>query len=194
MALGQRPDGHAFRPGVPPDLLEQLHPRHLPSPCPSMCALAPWTGSKTAPGWGQIKGSLGRQVGPDQNVTPNQAYYRLSRTVPPAQGAELNRRLARALGADPSGWDLTQLLRVPATVNHKYEGQPAVRLVASTSAEYAPEQLDQHLPRLPAQSHVREVSTGSLPLPPVGSDPPIPLTRLALAVWNGEDVKVTPDG
>lgn len=42
-----------------------------------------------------------------------QAYWRLTAPVRPAAGETLNRRLAAALGADPSGWDLTQLLRLP---------------------------------------------------------------------------------
>ena len=123
-----------------------------------------------------------------------QAYVRLTHTVPPAEGAELTRRLAHALGADPSGWDLTQLLRVPATVNHKYAGRPVVRLVERTGREYAPEQLDELLPRLPVRGQSRAASVAGVPLPPVGSDPPIPLTRSALNVWQGEDVKVTPEG
>src|SRR5690606_8075578 len=32
----------------------------------------------------------------------------------------VNRNLTNFLGADPGGWDLTQVLRVPGTVNRKY--------------------------------------------------------------------------
>ncbi len=56
-------------------------------------------------------------------------YWRLTHPVPPQQAEALNRALARSLGADPSGCDLTQVLRVPGTRNHKYPERPVVRLV-----------------------------------------------------------------
>jgi hypothetical protein len=56
-------------------------------------------------------------------------YARLSRAVRPDEAEVLNHRWALAFGADPSGWDLTQLLRVPGTRNHKYESTPDVRLL-----------------------------------------------------------------
>lgn len=45
----------------------------------------------------------------------------LFRTAMPgaANPGDLNQRLTYYLGADPSGWDATQLLRVPGTRNHK---------------------------------------------------------------------------
>lgn len=42
---------------------------------------------------------------------------------------ELNRRLAYTIGADKSGWDLTQVLRVPGTTNYKYDSQPKTRFI-----------------------------------------------------------------
>jgi hypothetical protein len=59
-----------------------------------------------------------------------QFYWRLSRAVPAPEGERLNRRLAYAMGADRSGWDLTQLLRVPGTPNRKYPDAPIVELVS----------------------------------------------------------------
>jgi hypothetical protein len=41
----------------------------------------------------------------------------------------LNRRLTYHLDADHGGWDLTQVLRVPNTVNYKYASTPRVRLL-----------------------------------------------------------------
>ena len=44
--------------------------------------------------------------------------------IPPTSGEvveDTNRRLTYYLDADPSGWDLTQLLRPPTTTNRKYE-------------------------------------------------------------------------
>jgi RepB DNA-primase from phage plasmid len=41
----------------------------------------------------------------------------------------LNKQLTYRLGADLSGWDITQVLRLPGTINHKYETDPEVRLL-----------------------------------------------------------------
>jgi hypothetical protein len=61
-----------------------------------------------------------------------QFYWRLTRPIPPTKAEELNRRLAYAMGADKTGWDLTQLLRPPGAKNFKYEGvygvAPVVRV------------------------------------------------------------------
>jgi hypothetical protein len=124
----------------------------------------------------------------------SQLYYRLTRLVDPRHGAELNRRLAVALGGDSSGWDLTQLLRVPGTPNMKYKDHPLVQLVSEHTVAYDPRELETFLPRLsPAPPRRREVT-----LAPQGQpgreEAPIPLTGAARAIWNGEDVKFTPDG
>lgn len=42
----------------------------------------------------------------------------------------------QALGADPGGWDLTQVLRVPNTHNHKYNPPHYVRVVYETNSRY----------------------------------------------------------
>lgn len=52
------------------------------------------------------------------------AYYRLTEAIPPERAEALNKRLAHMIGADASGWDLSQLLRVPGTMNHK-RNEPA---------------------------------------------------------------------
>lgn len=43
--------------------------------------------------------------------------------------AQLNRSLTYHLGADKGGWDLSQVLRVPGTFNHKYKSLPKVKLL-----------------------------------------------------------------
>ena len=51
-----------------------------------------------------------------------QAYWVLDSDIIPSAYQELNRRIAYAYkdqGCDKSGWDLTQLLRMPETVNYK---------------------------------------------------------------------------
>ena len=123
-----------------------------------------------------------------------QRYYRLTQPVAPERGADLNRRLAYAVGGDRGGWDLTQLLRIPGSINHKYGSRPVVRLVAETSARYDPRELEAFLPKLPALAPRRTGTTRAETLPAVGSEPPIPLSRAARAIWDGEDVRYTPDG
>lgn len=63
----------------------------------------------------------------------HQFYWRLTRPIPPEKAEDLNKRLAYAMGADKSGWDLTQLLRPPGTRNHKYarvhDEPPTVRII-----------------------------------------------------------------
>jgi hypothetical protein len=54
-----------------------------------------------------------------------QALWRFSTPIAPWDAEDISRRIAykyEAEGADKSGWDLTQLLRVPFTYNHKYAG------------------------------------------------------------------------
>jgi hypothetical protein len=58
-----------------------------------------------------------------------QALWRLEKKVPAHIAEDYSKRIAYRYnnnGADKSGWDLTQLLRVPMTTNFKYEGRPTV--------------------------------------------------------------------
>ncbi len=73
-------------------------------------------------------------------------FWRLSRPLPPRDAEILNRRLSRAIGADPSGWDLGQLLRPPGTRNRKYRPAPHVRLLKLTGDRYHLRELDLVLP------------------------------------------------
>jgi len=80
-----------------------------------------------------------------------QAYWKLTHAIDPARGEQLNKRLASAIGADMSGWDLTQLLRAPGTRNHKYEDRPVVRVTAIEDLAYDPDELERVLPPLPQE-------------------------------------------
>jgi hypothetical protein len=64
-----------------------------------------------------------------------QALWRLDSTVPPDVQEDYSKRIAYAYnhnGADPSGWDLTQLLRVPLTFNYNYDDPAEVLLLSAT--------------------------------------------------------------
>jgi RepB DNA-primase from phage plasmid len=78
-----------------------------------------------------------------------QFYWRLAYPMPPQEAELLNRRMAYAMGADVSGWDLTQLLRVPGTTNQKYPDPPVVNIVALRDERYDPQELCAELPPLP---------------------------------------------
>jgi hypothetical protein len=77
-----------------------------------------------------------------------QYWWRLSRPVEPEEGEDLNRRLAYAMNADLSGWDLTQLLRVPGTRNRKYPDAPVVELAHLSEDSYDPVELAASLPKV----------------------------------------------
>jgi hypothetical protein len=75
-------------------------------------------------------------------------YWRLADAIPPEVAEGLNKRLAAAIGADESGFDLTQLLRMPGTVNHKYEEKPVVEIIKlEHDHTYTAGELDRILPQ-----------------------------------------------
>lgn len=67
-----------------------------------------------------------------------QALWRLSTMVPPFQAQEYSRRLAYSTGADISGWDLGQLLRVPMTYNFKHESRYPITLEHASEVKAPP--------------------------------------------------------
>ena len=59
---------------------------------------------------------------------------------------ELNQRLSYSIGADKGGWDITQVLRVPGTMNYKYgSGKPGKLLWSHTDKTISVARLKQHL-------------------------------------------------
>ena len=63
----------------------------------------------------------------------HQYFWQLKNSIPPKKAEDLNQRLAYTVGADKSGWDLTQLLRPPGTRNWDhapvYDEAPVVRVI-----------------------------------------------------------------
>ena len=57
-----------------------------------------------------------------------QALWLLDKTLDPDQAEHLNQKLTYYLEADKGGWDLTQVLRIPGTPNHKYPAKPVVKI------------------------------------------------------------------
>jgi hypothetical protein len=67
-----------------------------------------------------------------------QAFWKLSTKIDPIMAEGYAKRIAYAWDGDKSGWDLTQLLRIPFTKNQKYNGNPEVQLLRSLETLCAP--------------------------------------------------------
>lgn len=74
-----------------------------------------------------------------------QGLWRLARPITPEKHEQYNQRLTYAVGADRGGWDLTQVLRIPGTRNHKYPGRVKVRLAWSESGKANLRQIKSYL-------------------------------------------------
>lgn len=75
--------------------------------------------------------------------SPNryQALWKLDRRVKVQVLNELNKRLTYLVGADKGGWDLTQVLRLPGTYNHKYEHPALVKVLFENGPTYKPSEI-----------------------------------------------------
>jgi len=75
-----------------------------------------------------------------------QAFWQIPAGVHPAVAERGNRRLARALGADPAACDRARILRPCGTVNRKYDPPAPVRAVEVNFAAYTLAQVVHGLP------------------------------------------------
>lgn len=74
-----------------------------------------------------------------------QALWVLDEPIAPLDAEIISKRIAynhAPDGADRSGWDLTQLLRIPQTLNFKYDDQPVVVVTSVTGAKYRQKEFD----------------------------------------------------
>ncbi|HEY1248762.1 MAG TPA: DNA-primase RepB domain-containing protein, partial [Nitrososphaera sp.] len=92
----------------------------------------------------------------------HQAYWCLQSELPPYQAEDYSRRLAYKYGADRSGWDLTQLLRVPFTKNLKYEDRPPITIKHMLNA-VAPPALFEQLPSMFLEPTDSDIPTDDSP-------------------------------
>jgi hypothetical protein len=117
-------------------------------------------------------------------------YWRLTDPIPPEDAELLNKKLASVIGADPSGVDVTQLLRVPDTANYKYEPCQVVGIRhLDTSRTYSAGALERILPPLPESAS----TNGHTPQLDPG-EPPVVIGSEALKVWRGEAPKLKDSG
>lgn len=94
--------------------------------------------------YGEPKPTIVVQTSAAQGSRPAhwQCFWLLQSDWEPERYEHLNRRIAVAyadLGADKSGWDRTQLLRIPGTCNNKYNRPFLVKIKGSHSIGYQPE-------------------------------------------------------
>lgn len=68
---------------------------------------------------------------------------------------ELNRRLVYKIGADKSGWDFSQVLRIPGTRNFKYEGNPRVKLMWDSGPKHKIAELETQLPAVKSKASAK---------------------------------------
>jgi hypothetical protein len=64
------------------------------------------------------------------------ALWRLNTHYAPGDIEQVNKVLSYASGADKGGWDLTQVLRIPGTRNHKYQGSPYGKMIWEKDNKY----------------------------------------------------------
>lgn len=109
-------------------------------------------------------------------------YWRLSESIDPQTAHKLNTRIAMAVGADPSGADLTQLLRVPGTLNHKYAENPEV---VGCLVGQEVHDLDDFVYCLDKFGIAPEEQTAVV-TPSKKSAPPVALSDDQMDIWHGD--------
>jgi len=93
----------------------------------------------------KIKKQLRPTIAWESSPGRYQALWELDKIYEPKKVEEINRDLSYTVGADKSGWDLTQVLRVPGTYNNKYKEQPKVKLLWNKNNKYSIDNIKKHL-------------------------------------------------
>jgi hypothetical protein len=91
-----------------------------------------------------------------------QGYWQFEKNVPPDIAENLSQRIAYKHaedGADRSGWDLTQLLRMPLTYNYKYASSPLIQIQEINAARYRESDFAEHYPQVAQYAYL------DIPLP-----------------------------
>jgi hypothetical protein len=83
------------------------------------------------------------------------SLWLMNKHVAPKKLEPLNRAMTYACGADKGGWDLTQVLRLPGTMNHKYPERPKGKLLWLKDNEYP-------ISKFPDESAISEVNPNKL--------------------------------
>jgi len=95
--------------------------------------------------WCEFDGSLPESFDQDPTLIVKSSgkynkhvYWVLDDVITDASDLEkINRGLTYQYGADASGWDSTQILRPPSTINYKYEEAPTVEVEVRNTLSYS---------------------------------------------------------
>ena len=85
--------------------------------------------------WSDLDNANPRRIKPAPQIawesSPNRfaCLWMLSKTPSLKETEDMNKKLAYSVGADHGGWDITQVLRIPGTRNHKYPQAPYGKLL-----------------------------------------------------------------
>lgn len=86
-----------------------------------------------------------------------QAYWSYEKPVDSDDAENISQRIAYKHadeGADRSGWDLTQLLRMPMTYNYKYATTPIVTVIEANRKRYRLQDFAEHYPQVEGFSYL----------------------------------------
>lgn len=120
--------------------------------------------------WSDLDGCAPNKLQVEPSITVesspgrHQAIWRFKEPLPPLDAEQISKRIAyyhKEDGADVSGWDLTQILRIPYTHNFKYGGigiAPLVSVAKTNGEDYDPGDFDCYPP-------LKEDLASELPLP-----------------------------
>jgi DNA-binding MarR family transcriptional regulator len=122
-------------------------------------------------------------------------YWQLDEPVTPHYAEVLNERIAPLIGADPSGADISQVLRPPGTQNFKYDPPQPVEMIEKTGKVYTWRELEVLLPPAPSTSKPAPAPQPD-PTPRASRDdePPVRLNEHGEKIWKGELPVRKPDG
>ena len=95
-----------------------------------------------------------------------QAFWRLENKVDPLDAERYSRRLAYSISADKSGWDLTQLFRVPYTFNHKHSPKQTIILERALETKAPIDLFEEVLEAPPEEAPLTEI-----PIPDEAQEP-----------------------
>jgi len=113
-------------------------------------------------------------------------YWVFDSAIDPEQAEQISKGITDNIGADPSGYDLSQLLRVPETKNYKYNHPHDVTLVKLGTEKYAPDELLAAYPPPEANGHYTR--------PDTSDEPPVDLDQWQMPWWTGEEYKTKENG
>lgn len=92
-----------------------------------------------------------------------QCLWRSYKRLPVPLFKKLNQRLTYLTGADKGGWSVTKVLRVPGTLNHKYDPPGKVRLLWHDQQHYEPRTLADYVRDVRVSPGSVEIKNVTLP-------------------------------